>query len=244
MLGIMTDNEQTGLYSGAFRLINLTLVPAGLIITVFFPSLSVAWQDKNRSIEHSKLFARSLLVFGTPLVVFFGLCAEPILRLVYGEEFVGAAAATMWLSIGMLIIYTGVVFCSPLAAWNKERYMMKVTILGALTNVLINLLLIPRFGILGAAWASCASQTLVTVGFAIGFFNNIGLLHVSIFARVALCLAIAGTAAHFAEMDFGSSIVRLVFAVIIQGTVFAITYGLVAVLIFRDQVRQLLKRPN
>jgi O-antigen/teichoic acid export membrane protein len=82
---------------------------------------------------------------------------KALLRLAFGEQFVGAAGALIILTIGQSVnCGTGIVHLL-LNMTGHERDTLRGAMVGTATNVALALALIPHFGLTGAAIASCAS---------------------------------------------------------------------------------------
>jgi O-antigen/teichoic acid export membrane protein len=93
--------------------------------------------------------------------------AKPLVWLLYGPEYAGAAgilAVAVWyITFG----YYGVVRNIWILAEEKQKYLTGINIAGAMANVVLNLCLIPPLGAIGAAIASLVTQffTNVIIGF-------------------------------------------------------------------------------
>jgi len=89
-----------------------------------------------------------------PITIF----AVPLVQALYGEAY-GRTADILVIKVwAFLFISLGTARNGFLVADNLTRFNMVATLLGATTSVLLNLALIPRFGGVGAAWATLASQ--------------------------------------------------------------------------------------
>jgi O-antigen/teichoic acid export membrane protein len=99
--------------------------------------------------------------FGFPLVVGGILWATPVLRLVFGEGFRGAGS-----TFAVLLAMTGVVFIDLawpqlLNAYDRSGTYFWVILSGAIVNLALNIVLIPRVGMMGAAIATFAAELAV-----------------------------------------------------------------------------------
>lgn len=156
MLGLMRSDAEAGLYKVAVSTATLALVGLQVTNIVVKPWISRLYAEKNNA-ELQKLAAWSAVVaFLTTLPVlvitfFFG---RPILIALYGEHYSAATAPLILLlaaqtanaffgSVGNLLTQTG-----------HERENLRGLIVSTLLNVVLNALLIPWFGIVGAAAAT------------------------------------------------------------------------------------------
>ena len=95
------------------------------------------------------------------------LLAKPIILIMYGQEFIEAVPV---LQIGVWFTtfsYIGSARDIWMLAENKQQHLLVINLSGALTNVLLNMLLIPFWGTAGAAIASVATQ--IFANFILGF---------------------------------------------------------------------------
>lgn len=99
--------------------------------------------------------------------------AEPLVRLLYGADYLGAVGALRILPWGTAFSYLGVarsIWAVPNGRQGYEKYL---ALIGALSNVALNLLLIPLWGICGAAAATVLTQ--IITNFLCGFlFRPLG----------------------------------------------------------------------
>jgi O-antigen/teichoic acid export membrane protein len=239
MLGLMSTNEQTGLYVSAFKIVGLTLVPVGLLTAPFFPSLSVGWNNQALRYERSKSFTTSVLIFSLPLVFFIALFPDLILSVFFGTGFVDAAAVLVILMLSMVMVHFRIIYGYPLVAWNDERFLMVVTIIGATLNVFLNLILIPDYGILGAAYASLISQIVIVLGVAYRFKAMTNALHLKIICRSFLCIVIAAIGAWIMEASIGHSFVDNTIALMRNVIVFGLIYLMAIIFLFKPNMKQL-----
>ncbi|MFQ5649580.1 MAG: flippase [bacterium] len=165
MLSFMTNDETTGWYGVAYRLINAMMFIPVALMKVVFPALS---QYFNESMEKFRaLFERSfkvMLLVGFSLASLVYATADRIILLMWGEEFLPAAGALKILVWSNAIIFVGTVQTHTTRASNHQSFTAKVVAVSAVLNILLNFALIPRYSLYGAAFATIASE-LFTFGF-------------------------------------------------------------------------------
>jgi PST family polysaccharide transporter len=166
-LGGAAGTHELGLYSAALRLSEATYMLPTAVVTAVFPHI-VHSRREGAAVYESRL-ARLYAVMtalALALAIPATFLARPIIALVFGARFAGAApilAIHVWTA---LFAFWGVVSM----AWMVNEGLTQVapirTLQGAVLNVLLNLWLIPRHGGLGAAVA-----TLVAQGCAVWLLN-------------------------------------------------------------------------
>jgi len=165
MIGWMKTANDLGYYAAAQRPVQfLYLIPA-VIATVVFPAFSrLAGKDneKFRSLLEKSISSSFLLAI--PLTLGGLILAPQIISLLFGNGYLPATTAFIFLLLTILLIFPSILIGNAIFAYNKQRQFIGYLALGALGNVVFNAVLIPPFGIAGAAFATILAQTL-----AIGF---------------------------------------------------------------------------
>ena len=165
LLGWMVSSEASGQYAVAARL--ATFLPFGLVAVniVTAPMISAAWhaRDLEKLRQIAKINARLALCFALVLAIIFFFCGETLL-LVFGDEFVTAYPALMILVMGtMLNAATGSVgFLMTMTGHHRQA--LTVVALALLACLIGSFVLIPQFGILGAATAAALGVVTTNVG--------------------------------------------------------------------------------
>jgi O-antigen/teichoic acid export membrane protein len=154
MLGVFLTNHEVGVYGMAFRTAALTTFFLGTVSNVAAPKFAALYGanalTELKTVAHHS--AKLTLIVGGPLLIPLMVCPGLILRW-FGSDFSEGALALMILAAGQLInAATGAV--EPLLIMSgHEKYVRNNTLASALCNLLLNLLLIPLWGINGAAVA-------------------------------------------------------------------------------------------
>jgi len=158
MLSKMATLAAVGYYTTGYRLFAIAQVVPKSFNTSIYPVFSKLFHHSPESFKKANsLSIRYVLVVLLPIAAgVYGL-ADPLVRLLFGRDF-APAAGVLKVVIWTLVPYGIVrVLASGLFASNRQVIDLKVNVLGLGTNLLLNLALIPRFGILGCAWATMIS---------------------------------------------------------------------------------------
>lgn len=156
MLGLLTGGESAGIYEVGFRVAELILFLQIAVSIVLAPRLGAYFEDSsgfdvNELIHKSQ---RVIVLFSFPVFLILLVFCEPIITWVFGSDYHYAVPVCRILLIAHLInLLTG-----PsdliLNMAGKQSITVHVVVVVALSNVLLNLVLIPRYGIMGAAIAT------------------------------------------------------------------------------------------
>lgn len=166
MLHKMTTDQLLGHYVVAVNIVELFSALPVALMSSLYPVLAQVASQEERFRHYLGLSYRSMMA------VVFGVCAVlipvglPLIRLFYGPEYASSAPMVVVLIWSEVPVFFGVVITNALIAQNLQRYLPASTGLGALTNIVLNLFFIPRWGAVGASWATVVSYS----GAAIFFF--------------------------------------------------------------------------
>ena len=191
MLGLMRTEAEVGLYSAGVRALTAATMPSMIMVQSFFPALSNAVGSIEDMRERAGALASMMIPVGIPLATVGALLARPLLLFIAGEEFVPGADAFALLMVNVGMIYLNMTFGHPLLAWNRERAYMIVIGVAAVLAIIFNVILVPRFGIVGAASATLGAQILVFVGVAAIHIRIVRQLYIGIIVRT-MCATLLG----------------------------------------------------
>lgn len=166
MLGFMKDNSLVGIYNVSAKVKALLIVLTGALWTAALPRSAEFW-DKGDTQDFCELAEQSFRVVSTvslPLVVFFILFAEPCIRIIAGEEYLSAVLPMRILLIAVLSIgVSNIIGGQMLIPIGQERLLFRAELWGVLSNITVNMILIPLYGVMGAAVATVLTETLITM---------------------------------------------------------------------------------
>ncbi|QEM03451.1 flippase [Mucilaginibacter rubeus] len=158
MIGSMLSTTDVGLYSVSVKFSELWYFIPTVFANSFFPKLI---KLKIDVVQYKRLCSKLLkLLF---LISFFisaalSLCAGKLISTLYGASYIASAFAlqiSIWTSI---FVFWGVGAANMLLIEDLNKHNLYKSIQGLVLNVILNLLLIPRLGINGAAIATLISQ--------------------------------------------------------------------------------------
>lgn len=161
MLKSMVDNSSVALYNASTTLAGLVVIIPTTLIEGFRPDIM------DSKIKDEKLYQRRLrqlyaIVFWCCIAygIFITIFAKQIILALYGEKYMGAVS-----SLSLIVWYTsfsyfGAINNVYMVAEDKQKWVQFTTLIGAVANVAMNFMLIPVWGIVGAAFASLTTQIL------------------------------------------------------------------------------------
>jgi O-antigen/teichoic acid export membrane protein len=161
MLGWWVSPEELGYYAAAQKIILLLYVIPGLFASAAFPAFARFAQTEVQ--RFSSLFEDGCAVLtqlSLPLVCGGILLAPQLLTFLFGSEFLPAVASYSLLLLTLLVVFPSALFANALFAFDRQKKFLWYLVIGTVSNAALNWLLIPRFGIAGAAVATIISQLI------------------------------------------------------------------------------------
>ena len=190
LLRRLASDAEAGIYAGAFRLLDALTMVCYLVSVPLLPVFSKIFADMGRrqpacdttqppnhpatlhsplSTLHSplqdalRLVFWPMMLFATGAAVLCALWAEPLMALLYhesGEPYVPVFRIVIF---GLIPIGLTYIFGTLLTADGRLRQLNLFAASSLVLNVAVNLLLIPRFGAVGSAWASLTAQSFMAL---------------------------------------------------------------------------------
>ena len=166
MLGHLVDSHEVGLYAVASRLASAGQFLPMAIASSTLPSVIAARAGGDESAFHTHMQRLyNIAAFsGYVVAISWTLTAKPLIGVLFGPSYAGSAHILIVLAWGGLFTHLGVARTSYLTAMNWTRAHFLTVALGCVLNVTLNLLLIPRYGGMGAAAASLGASWFAAHG--------------------------------------------------------------------------------
>jgi O-antigen/teichoic acid export membrane protein len=205
MLRYMRSETELGLYVASYSMMTIAMSFAVILGQVFFPLLSeTSGRDHENEQRYLGWLGQASVSLALPIATGGFILAEPLTRFVLGAQYAGAAMLFRWLMLtvvaGPLASYYGARLI-PIA---REKKYLYAVLAGAATNVVLNLLLIPRYGAIAAAFTTAISQTVVAF---MNYYYSRDLPRPSLLGAVAL--SVSASAVMAAAVLFARSMVAL-----------------------------------
>lgn len=161
MLGEMLGDRAVGIYTAATRLSEMWYFIALAVVSSSFPAIvsSKAMGTEIYMGRMRRLF-RALAVMAWGIAIFNTLFANQLIELIFGSEYAEAAPVLAVHTWATLAVYMGIARESWIISEGLGRFLMFATLAGAVINVILNLILIPEYGPMGAAIATTVSYAV------------------------------------------------------------------------------------
>ncbi len=221
MLGFMRGAREAGLYNATYKLLMFLLLVDRVFSMVILPLFSRHYKKSRKSFEHVlSMASRAIIAVVLPLSAGGFMLALPIMGFVYGGEYTNSFTTFRLLIWALVITGVGSIYTQGLIASGNEKKYASAMIMGTLANVVLNLIMIPKFGMVGAAVATLFSE-VVMVFFMFFAFSKIARVHIiphiarPIFASVVMCISL------YLMRELNLSLLILIGAVIYISLIYA-----------------------
>ena len=166
MLGFMTSDAEVGMYNSAVRVKVLLTGVVTALGTVMLPRMSklAAEDDRASFARYASSAMNYTLIIAVPMTVYFMAYARECILFLSGDMFLPAVPA-MWIIMPTLILIgmTNILGIQILVPTGREKQVLISEIGGAVTDVVLNAIFIPRFGAAGAALGTLCAEGAVLI---------------------------------------------------------------------------------
>lgn len=163
-LGFIKGEEAVGYYAAAVKVKQILVSVVTSLGAVLLPRLSF-YHEQGLVEEFERLTRKAfnfVFVLALPLVIYFTLLAKQSILFLSGEDFLPAVLPMQLIMPTVLCIgLSNLMGIQILVPTNREKLVVLSTIIGAIVDLLINLVVIPKFGASGAAFAGSVAEFTV-----------------------------------------------------------------------------------
>lgn len=158
LLALFWTNREVGIYATAVFLAELIWYIPATVSTVLLPAVSSA-DSEARARDISLKAIRHTVFLSLAAAVTLAVTAQWLITTLYGPSFAPAVRALQVLLFGVVMLAPAKLIVSHLAGVGKSQYVSYLALSGLGLTLLLDVILIPRFGMIGAAWASAAAYS-------------------------------------------------------------------------------------
>jgi PST family polysaccharide transporter len=157
MLGSMIGEKAVGIYASAVRISELMFFFPGIVVASVYPSIIKLQKNPKKFKEKSEIlygFLAGTSIFGAIFVFIF---AKDLVLFFYGNNYLDAVQPLRILAFTSIFVSFGAAWSREMVLKGRFRIMLFFQIAALLMNVFLNTILIPTYGINGAAIATLVS---------------------------------------------------------------------------------------
>lgn len=174
LLRRLASDADAGIYAGAFRLLDALTMVAYLVSVPLLPVFSrvcaayksaspVSGGERDSLSGILRIVFWPMMLFAIGAAVACAVWAEPLMRLLYHDNYAAYVPVFRVVIFGIIPIGITYIFGTLLTAGGHLRQLNLFAAASLVLNIVVNLLLIPRFGAVGSACASLTAQSFMAV---------------------------------------------------------------------------------
>jgi len=158
MINRFIGMKEVAFYGLAYKIYSNLIQPAYYFVNSIFPILSGKHDKKRELFKISFLLILAGLIILIPLVYIF---SPLMIKVLAGDGYEASVRVLRVLLIALIFAYVSHLVGFTLIAKGGQRVMLKMGITALVVNFVANLIMIPKFGIIGAAWVTVLTESLM-----------------------------------------------------------------------------------
>ena len=176
LVSVFRPYDEVGLYALSYRMVELIGILPAIVMTSVFPLLARYLQESRELAARTVDAAGDLFVaIGAPIAAGGLVVAPELVRLIGGDEFAGSAGPLRILLFAVVLAFVSGLFGHALIAGGRQGSALRLGITALVFNLVLNLSLVPPFGIEAAAAVALASELLLVSGGLVLVRRDLGL---------------------------------------------------------------------
>ena len=162
MLGFIKGTTDAGLYTVAYKLLMFLLLVDRVFSMVILPLISRYYKESIKKLEEIlSLAARAVITVVIPICAGGTLLAMPIIRFIFGQGYTSSTPVLQILIWTLAITTIGSIYTQGLIGTGQEKRYAVAMVTGTVSNIILNVIMIPRLGITGAALATICAELIM-----------------------------------------------------------------------------------
>jgi len=174
VVGFFAGAASVGRYTLAVSLGQLLWLMSNSVATVLLPKVAASTNDRGESVRHTARVTRLSLWATAACGLALAVLATQAIPMLYGEAFRPSIMALVWLLPGIVLFSVANVLAAYIAGIGKPRLNLLVSGVSLIVTIALDLLLIPKLNIKGAAIASSVSYSLSALLLIVFFIRETG----------------------------------------------------------------------
>jgi len=167
LIGIFKSIEEVGLYNAAVPIALLILLTRDLFTQLFFPLVTKEYSKGNLRVirDLTKQVGKWIFILSIPILALFLLFPGAFIKLLFGQEYVVVENAMRFLSVGVFFSAIFGISNEIISMKGKTKVILADVTIMSIVNVILNVILIPRYGVAGAGFSTMVSMIFLNIIF-------------------------------------------------------------------------------
>jgi len=168
ILSLFRSQEIVGIYGASYRVLEIIATFPHMFMGLLLPVMTVAWVARNT--EKLNLIWRKAFGFFAfitlPLIAGALVVGKPLMVLIAGGDFELSGSVLKILIVATATIFFGTLYTYMVLVVERQRQMMKYFLLTAIVALIGYFIVIPLYGLWGAAWMTLVAEILIVIAAA------------------------------------------------------------------------------
>lgn len=158
-IGYLKTASDVGIYNAAIPIAVLLEIAPALFLQLFLPIITKEYSRKNFKLikKLSKQIGKWIFILNLPILVIMILFPGTVINILFGANYIQAENSLRFLSIGLFFYSIFKISENLLSMIGKSRTILYNLLVACIINITLNVLLIPKYGIDGAAFSTMIS---------------------------------------------------------------------------------------
>lgn len=169
IIGVLLDAEQVGFYNAAVPIAMILTLTSEFFLKLFFPVVTREYsEDKtNTSLikKLSKQVTKWIFFLNFPLLILILIFPDFFIGILFGNEYISATSSLQFLAIGAFFTSIFTISSRLITMLGKSKIILVDILLISFINIILNVLLVQKYGILGAAASTMVSLIILNILF-------------------------------------------------------------------------------
>lgn len=193
LLSLLQGDSAVGYYTAAYKLMEATMILPAVFTAAIYPVFSNLYLSSKKSLKDSyKLSIKYITILGLPIAIGTTLLANQLILLIYNTSYVESVIALQILIWTTPIVFITYICTTLLISINKQNLLLKITFLGMIFNIFLNLILIPRYSFVGASIVTVMTEAIYLVFYIYYLSKFIGKLKLQTILKTVLAGTLMG----------------------------------------------------
>jgi O-antigen/teichoic acid export membrane protein len=162
ILGIYRTTSEIGVYSISMSTAALLSIFPTAIMSLFIPLVTNLYSKKKykETKKLSIIISKWIYILNLPFIFILIIFSEELLKFVFGLEYIDGKGALIFLVLSYLLLSITHVYGGNLLMIKRTKTLLLLVVITTIVNLILNFLLIPRYGINGAAFSTLISSAI------------------------------------------------------------------------------------
>lgn len=165
VIGYFNGVIDVGFYNIAYSISTLFVIVPELFMQLFLPLIIKEYANKNNKFieEMSKQVGKWIFMINIPLFIIMILFPGAIINILFGEQYFAAKTPLVILAIGGFLSSLFIALCNNLISMKGKSKLILFNLIGvSIFNLILNIILVPKYGMNGAAFSTSLTWLILT----------------------------------------------------------------------------------